>query len=188
MLTNFFNLVADAPSTIYAYLAPNTSGDDTRDYLVLRLPRSIVAFAFWLIYYPIIALNLTFGVIVFCYALSREYGHNLASTADTHIFFAGVVTLILIGLVKILKKLSSYVFALLTLTALFTSLIALMALDNLITGEIQYLYFEYSNILSDILKIFCWVAQASYVPYLALLPFLLVFSHSVNKDRYLALH
>ena len=156
VLTNFFNLVADAPDIIYACLAPNTSGDDSKDYLVLRLLRSIVAFAFWLIYFPIVALNLTFGGFVFCYALSRAYGHNLASSADTHFLFAGFIALILIALAKFFTrpKPSSYVSSLLTLTAIFTSVIALMALYNLIMEDIQYLYFEYADILYDVLKCF----------------------------------
>ena len=177
VLTNFFNLVADAPDIIYACLAPNTSGDDSKDYMVLRLLRSIVAFAFWLIYYPIVALNLTFGVFVFCYALSRAYGHNLVSSADTHILFAGVVALILIALAKFFTRPrpSSYVSSLLNLTAIFTAVIALMALDNLITGENQNTYLEYSNTLSDVLKGFWCLAHFGFVAYLALLPFLWFF-------------
>ena len=102
MLRNFFNLVADAPDIIYACLGPNTSGDNAKDYVVLRALRSIIALSIWLIYYPIVALNLTYGVFVLDYALRVRYGDGmeLTSPADTNVIIAGGITLLSFGLVK----------------------------------------------------------------------------------------
>jgi hypothetical protein len=62
-LQNFFKLVAGAPDIVYASLGPSVSNGGQRDYTSLRIVRALVALAFWLIYYPIVAYNIAYAVL-----------------------------------------------------------------------------------------------------------------------------
>ena len=177
MLRNFFNLVADAPDIIYACLGPNTSGDNAKDYVVLRALRSIIALSIWLIYYPIVALNLTYGVFVLDYALRVRYGDGmeLTSPADTNVIIAGGIALLSFGLVKRFGRPSSYISSLLAFTAAFTAGIALLAGSRLITGEASYSYSDYADIFNAGLNALWLMVSVGSLTYLALLPVLLIF-------------
>ena len=62
-LQNFFRLVAAAPDIVYASLGPSVSNGGQRDYISLRIVRALVALAFWLIYYPIVAYNIAYATL-----------------------------------------------------------------------------------------------------------------------------
>lgn len=58
-LRNFFSLIKNAPDIIYAAFAPDDNLPNSIQ-LLLKVIISLTAFAFWLIYYPIVMLNLAF--------------------------------------------------------------------------------------------------------------------------------
>jgi len=70
---NFYHLASNAPYLIYACLGPDVSGDKKRDPFILRCLRALQAFTIWLIYYPIIALNVGFAFLVTGFAIHSKY-------------------------------------------------------------------------------------------------------------------
>src|SRR5262249_10743844 len=81
-LRNFFKLAADAPEIVYASLGPQLQDGGYKDYLVLRLMRSLVSLAFWTIYYPIIAYNVGYGLLALSFVFLRTVVQQVVLLKD----------------------------------------------------------------------------------------------------------
>ncbi len=66
---NFFQLIVDAPDIIYSCLGPDFTGPQPRDYASLRFLRAILAVALWIIYFPIMAINIAYAAYVGAFAI-----------------------------------------------------------------------------------------------------------------------
>lgn len=82
-LRNFFSLVANAPDIVYAALGPSSTAAGTRDHLCLRIMRSLIAFSFWMIYYPIIAYNIAYAIISFGFVAHFKYSGATVALDET---------------------------------------------------------------------------------------------------------
>ncbi|MEM9356035.1 MAG: hypothetical protein AAGB04_07465 [Pseudomonadota bacterium] len=177
VLRNFFNLVADAPDIIYACLGPNSAGTQTKDYLILRLLRAIIALSIWLIYFPIVALNLAYGVFVLDFAVRVRYDANvtLNSPADLNVVIAGMIALAAFAAIKFAGRIGSYISSLLAFTAAFAAGVSLLAAYRVVTGEGVATYGDYANIFNVGLNALWLIVSVGSLIYLALLPVLLIF-------------
>ncbi len=102
ILRNFFQLIVDAPDIIYACLGPRLVGDRPRDFILLRCMRALLAIMMWLIYFPIVALNLAYAILVgeFAVNAARNPQVSLSTPADLPFaFVAGAATAVMIYLV-----------------------------------------------------------------------------------------
>lgn len=99
-LVNFFKLAADAPEITYAALGPTSNGTAQRDYLVLRLARVLLCIGLWVIYWPILAVNLGFALLFGSMLVkSRIVEEQFSATrpADVELAVAAGVSLIAIA-------------------------------------------------------------------------------------------
>ncbi len=69
ILRNFFQFAVDAPDIIYTCLGPGGVDARKSDDVLLRCLRSLLALAVWIIYFPILAINLGYAALVAGFAL-----------------------------------------------------------------------------------------------------------------------
>jgi len=102
-LRNFSRLAANAPDIIYASLGPDLARGAIRDPLLLRLLRCLVCFAFWTIYFPIVAYNVAYAALFLWLFIFRSLNSfiddsriELSSPADLSFAAGSLLSLALI--------------------------------------------------------------------------------------------
>ena len=118
-LRSFWALVVEAPDLIYAALGPRMDGDQAQDNAILRVLRAMIAMVFWIIYFPIVALNLAVLIPFLLFALQTnvmgwnagfDSAADFALRADANFWvplYAGL-TLIPMGLMALRRGASKY--------------------------------------------------------------------------------
>lgn len=125
ILRNFFQVAADAPDVVYTCLGPADSDGNNRDHWLLRCLRALLALAFWVIYFPIMAINIAYAAFVVGFALHARTVPGV--TPGTFAESSVVVSALVAGLaIMLLLKWSAT-------TAYFRAL-ALMALAVVVVG------------------------------------------------------
>ncbi|MDX2263562.1 MAG: hypothetical protein NW215_01135 [Hyphomicrobiales bacterium] len=156
-ILNFFQLIADAPDILYAALAPRNENGQWRDHPALRLWRSIFALAFWVIYYPIIAFNIAYAVLILGYGVTNfnEPKTALVSQAlDTILYASAAAIAPLVAIMYVTG--SRYVRVLIGMVLLFLAVIAALsyAYENS-TGSLTFQ--QASDALNLVLSVL-WLA------------------------------
>lgn len=78
-LRNYTQLVIDAPDIIYSCLGPSLVDGRMQDSKAMALLRVVVATAVWLIYFPIVAVNAAYAILVGGFALHRGSSSGVIS-------------------------------------------------------------------------------------------------------------
>lgn len=184
ILLNFFRLVADVPDIIYACLGPNITGEKPRDYIVLRLLRSLLALMLWLIYFPVVAANVAYAMLVAGVALDLRLSHladpavatDLTAPADAGMAVLSAASLLIIGVVLLLRKNAGKYFlaiawmgaAMLAGVFAVSSYMVFLSDDNLSLRD-------YSAVFQGGLDALWLFAILASLAYLFAIPFLIIF-------------
>ncbi|MGI9425964.1 MAG: hypothetical protein ACR2PA_22505 [Hyphomicrobiaceae bacterium] len=174
-LRNFLRLALDAPDIIYACLSPRVASGEYQDYFLLRCLRASVALSLWTIYFPIVALNLSYAVVVTGFALHAKWDQNVtleSPAAWTVLVTTLTAALIAATLLRFVRHKQIWAFIAMAL-AVFVVLIGMSVYDIAVLAEDRS-FRRYSDLINVGLYGLWFVAFAANGVYLILLPILLV--------------
>lgn len=176
-LRNFFQFIVDAPDIIYSCLGPRVVGEASRDYLVLRGLRAILALALWLVYFPVVAVNVAYAAYVMGFALHARWvpGVTPGSAASTTIIVTSGVAAAIVLLVSCQRRFSPYFRALAIMTlAIFLAAVSFVLWEQRNpSGLITYR--TLAAAFNGGLNLLWLAVLVSGFVYLALMPLLLPF-------------
>ena len=177
ILRNFFQLIVDAPDIIYACLGPRLTGESQRDFFVLRCFRSLLAVMIWLIYFPIVALNIAYALLVGEFALHAAWTPQVtvATTADGHFAVASGILLVLLAGSGMSRKVNSYWRSIVFMVAGVLLGVLIYSLSNLVLRETSVSYGQYATVFNGALNGLWSVVTAISLLYLIAVPFLCLF-------------
>ena len=174
ILRNFFQLIVDAPDIIYACLGPRLTGDKPKDFFLLRCMRSLLAVMIWLIYFPIIAINIAYAILVGEFAISaaRFPEVSLATTADGNFAIASGASVALLSLSGRLRLVHPYTRAIIFMVAGVMIAVCGFSLSNLFFYQQSVSYGQYATFFNGGLNGLWSVVTAISLVYLILVPLL----------------
>lgn len=174
ILRNFFQLIVDAPDIIYACFAPRVTNGQERDFFVLRCLRSLFAVMIWMIYFPIIGINVAYALLVgeFAVHAARDASVSLATPADLPFaIFSGVAAVLLLVL-SAQRKIYAYARAILLIVAAVLLVVLAWSANNLLLVDRIASYSDYATVFNDILNGLWGVVIVISLIYLLVLPLL----------------
>ena len=177
VLVNYFQLVVDVPDIIYACLGPNVTNGQSRDYFVLRCLRSILAMALWIIYFPIMAANFAYAVLVAGFAVNvRLKGSlNLSDVADLTVVLSVSTAILATFLLIRLGILNQYFKALALMTMAILLAVFCIGLYGLFDPDWSLTFNQYSVQFQNGLNLLWLIVLMVSLIYLLLLPLLCLF-------------
>lgn len=177
ILRNFLRLIVDVPDIIYACLGPNTAGDRPRDYFILRCLRAILALTLWIIYFPIIAVNVVYAILVGGFALQVRYTANVDLTivADLTVVLSVSLAIFVIFILLRLHIFNKYFQALAINTIIILVSVLALSAYNLYSPDTSLTFRQYSKIFQDGLNFLWLIAIVVSLIYLLMLPILILF-------------
>ena len=180
-LYNFYQLISNAPYLIYACLGPDVSGDKNQDPIILRCLRAFQALTFWLIYYPIIAVNASFAILVTGFALHAKYNGKtpeLHDPIDVTYAVTSACAIILLFMMRYFSR-PGHIRRIITLMIVLLSIVASYVFIKLF-GYGNPVTFEISRKYANAIAYAFWIlAIAGSIPYFLLLlpPFILPYKN-----------
>ena len=181
-LVNFFDLIADAPDIVYATLGPEVRPTGVRDYTSLKLMRGMIALAFWIIYYPIVALNLGYGVLFLGFLVNARItgtAEGMAAGADWPFAIAGAVGAVVGGLVY-LRSGVSYLRNIAIWTAGLLAIVASVSVTSLALAQGGFKFGDWTAFMDRCLMTVWLIPFFIGAIYFAALPFLFCASVSAG--------
>ncbi len=186
-LLNFFQLISDAPDIVYAALGPRNENGVWKDNPVLRVIRSVFAFAFWVIYFPIIAFNIAYAILILGFGIDNWRDPDAITIASpatmTALIAAGVAVPILLLLKQL--RIGSYLNTVFNITIFSLLLTAALCYYHSQLGNIVT-YRDVSDRLNVVLAIFWLIPLLASVGFLVLMPVLMIAFRKRRKSFLLA--
>jgi hypothetical protein len=186
-LINFFNLIADAPDIVYAALGPRNDNGVWKDNWALRLLRSAFALAFWVIYFPIIAFNIAYGILILGYGVDNWRDPPRINLDSEATMTAVITAAIAIPILLILKRfnIGRYLNTVLNIAIFSLVLTAGLCLWHQQIGN-TVRYRDVSDHLNYVLAILWLIPIVTSALFLALLPVLMIAFRRRHKSFLLA--
>ena len=177
VLVNYFQLVVDVPDIIYACLGPAVSDGKTRDYLTLRCLRSLLALALWIIYFPIMAANFAYAVLVAGFAINVRFAGKLDLSQDADLTVVLSVSLAILVCLILIRSgiLNQYFKALAVMTAAILLIVLCIGIYGLFAPHWSLTFNQYSVAFQNGLNLLWLFILLVSLTYLLLLPFLCLF-------------
>ena len=177
ILRNFFQLVTDAPDIVYACLGPRLLDDKKQDYVLLRMMRAFLALVLWVIYFPIIAINLAYAVLVgeFAFHSAMLPGVTLDTPADQPFVIMCLLSVVFLGGLVARFGLSKYFQALCSMMLFVLAGVGGFAAYNTYIGTNPFSYGDYATYFNEALNALWFFVIVCSLVYLALLPILCLF-------------
>ena len=144
---------------------------------MLRLYRSLLAIMMWLIYFPIVALNIAYAILAGEFALSAANNPDikLDTPADQHVAVASIVGIFAFFGLALARNLGSYFQAISTLVIACLLGIGAFALVNTLTAARVFTYGQYAILFNEGLNLLWVVVIAGSLIYLLSIPVLCLF-------------
>lgn len=177
ILRNFFQLVVDAPDIIYACLGPRLVDGKTRDFFALRCLRSLLALMMWLIYFPIIAINVVYAILVAEFALhvARRPDVALDVGADGPFAITSAIALVVFGFILFNGRLNNHLRAVSAMVMVVLAAVIGFSVYNLFVAKSVFTYGEYATFFNAGLNSLWFVVILGNLLFLILMPLLCLF-------------
>ncbi|MDZ4790174.1 MAG: hypothetical protein SGJ17_03050 [Hyphomicrobiales bacterium] len=186
-LLNFFQLISDAPDIVYAALGPRNDNGVWKDNPVLRVIRSVFALAFWVIYFPIIAFNIAYAILILGFGI-HNWRDPARITIESEATLTALITAaVAIPILLLIKRLDigRYLNTIFNITIFSLLLTAALCYYHSEIGD-TVRYRHVSDRLNFVLALLWLIPIIASAAFLALLPALMIGFSKRRKSFLLA--